>query len=253
MSSIYLHSQNLTRTVTHKNCIKLNTAGFVLGWTLYLYIIFSSYAEFNLRPKKTRQRQKRPISVSPLCPCGCQNILTGKEQTIKKRTGIGKQVMSLSVVEQQPISYFASLNLSFWDFIFRQFKAIIREVAQRWIFNALRISSYKEINGILAVNLSFWAVYLQLYPSSLIKKEAAVEQSNQLFECVSAHNRLLQTKPVEIDGFETCLARFPLIICSHLHLSLSLLMPWLCFELRVASSDSRRLLLTCSNMTERQG
>lgn len=70
-------------------------------------------------------------------------------------------------------------------------------------------------------------------------KEAAVErcewssdikQKRVWGECVSAHTKLLQTKPVEIDGFETRLACFPLIIPSHRHLSLSLLIPWLCFE-----------------------
>lgn len=81
------------------------------------------------------------------------------------------------------------------------------------------------------------------------EKEAAVErcerspdikqESNQVLEgvCFCTHG-LLQTKPAEIDGFETRLACFPLIISSHLHLSLSLLIPWLCFELRAASSDS---------------
>lgn len=92
-------------------------------------------------------------------------------------------------------------------------------------------------------------MYLQLYCSSLMKKKAAVEhcerssdikqKSNRVFEgvCFCTHG-LLQTKPVEIDGFETCLACFPLIISSHLHLSLSLPIPWLCFELRAAASDS---------------
>ncbi len=81
------------------------------------------------------------------------------------------------------------------------------------------------------------------------EKKAAVERcerssdikqkSNRVFEGVRfCTHRLLQTKPVEIDCFETRLACFPLIISSHLHLSLSLLIPGLCFELRAASSDN---------------
>ena len=116
-----------------------------------------------------------------------------------------------------------------------------------------RVACHRKINGILSVNLSFAVVYLQLLLQSFnkkIKKEAvsgALISNRSRTEClreyVSARTRLLQTKPEEIDGFETRLARFPLIISSHLHLSLSLLVPWLSFELRAASSDSFGLFL----------
>lgn len=100
--------------------------------------------------------------------CGWKNVLFWKALT-KKRGDV-----PLCYRTSQPISYVAILNLSFGDFIVLQFKAIIGTAPQRWMLKARSSLSYDKISDILAVNRSSAAVYLQLYCSTLIKKEAAV-------------------------------------------------------------------------------